>query len=97
MQNQEETVNDDSKWFHPLTVSPESGEIVVIACDVDAGRGDGSVAQILQTAVYEQRDDKTEAWHCGQPFVLLRWWLRLPAVPKDTIVQVKSQLIGVSK
>lgn len=90
---QQQAGYDDSKWFHPLTVSPENGEIVVIACDVDAGRGDDSVAQILQTCVYELRDDKTEAWHCGQPFKLLRRWLRLPAVPQDTIVQVKSRLI----
>ena len=80
-------------WFHPMTVTPENGEIVVIACNVEAE--DGRVASILQTAIYEQRaneggvDGVQEFWHCGQPFVLLRRWCRLPLVPEDTIIVPK--------
>lgn len=92
--NTEAKIIDDTKWFHPLTATPENGEIVVIACDIvhetDQGR---AVSQIFQTAIYEVREDKTEAWHCGQPFVMLRYWLRLPTLPVDTIVQVKKQVI----
>ncbi len=86
-----EETESDSKWFHALNASPDTGEIVVIACDVDAG--EGKIAQILQTAIYELREDKTEAWHCGQPFTLLRYWLRLPPVPVDTIIPVKKRFI----
>lgn len=87
----------DRVWFRPQTMTPENGEIVVIACNVDSG--DGILAQVLQTAIYQQigvageADGVQELWHCGQPFKELIYWLRLPEVPKETILLPKRKLI----
>ena len=80
-----------NEWISPLVDNPDNGEIVVIACNVDEG-------QILQTAIYEQKpDDKgniRELWHCGQPFTRIRYWLRLPAVPADSIISLKGGIVA---
>lgn len=89
------TPDDAKKWFHPLLVGPNNGEIVIIACHVDTG--EGKVAQIIQSAVYEQKLDGAEVWHCGQPFVKLLWWLRLPPIPKDMIMPVRKEITQPKK
>jgi hypothetical protein len=86
-------INDstpDGVWVSPIFDTPNHNEIVVIACDVEIP-GKKKHAKILQTAVYQQLKDNKEVWHCGQPFVLIRWWMRLKEVPQELIT---SGLVG---
>lgn len=81
----------ENRWISPLMATPNNAEIVVIACDVDAGNG--TTAQILQTCIYQLQEDGSEVWHCGQPFLTLKYWFRLPQVPTESLKHIKRDLI----
>ena len=79
------------QWTSPIFDVPDQGEVVVILCDVKIP-GKRKPARMKQTAIYEQNKDGREAWHCLQPFALLRWWLRLPAEPTDQIIPMSGEI-----
>ena len=89
--------NGTGNWLDPNLLVPLAGEIVAIACDVVVPNTEGRTVQIIQTAVYNQREDGVEEWLCGQPFVKLLYWLRLPQVPKPVkLFKVQKKLLTLA-
>ena len=73
------------EWTSPAHDTPNNGEIVIIDCIVEGGR-------IVQSAVYQRTPENVEAWHCGQPFMRLLHWLRLPPLVNVETTSLKGSV-----
>jgi len=78
-------------WFDPQNFVPQHQEIVAMDCLIN--NADGGMVRIIQTGMYEVREDRQEVWHSPQPFKVINRWMRYPALIEIELLRVQPKVI----